>query len=324
MSKRFNPTRLLAASFIFLAQCSAPPTRSTLSAFESSLGEWVSDPAFSRGPSILAGFDPPKQEASWEADAWALLGVKVEHDGSSDVWYVRLSSLPPRTDDQGRTEPLKPRRFTVPISAGSVKGGTSYMSSVGRMRIELFDQDGELLRSSIRVMPQSCPTPSLQALCADFQANPDASADGVVTLMSTLLPMGTAKAMVPVQEKIRKNVIREPTILTFLLNGLRLKVDAAFTDSRPISLPWSQGVALAPMYMVEAPVNIAGQHVMNCRMLVGPPGSPYHLTAGVLLFEATHPDKPRNKLTIRLLAAQRVTETDECADTTDAAAPTAH
>jgi hypothetical protein len=82
-------------------------------------------------------------------------------------------------------------------------------------------------------------------------------------------------------------------------------VDAAFSDSRRLQIPWSDTLNLAPIHIVEAPVFAAGQHMMNCRMVVGPNGAPYHLTAGVLLFEGTHPDKPGNKLTVRVLAAQR-------------------
>ena len=82
------------------------------------------DPAFRPGMEFLSGFDLPQAGDLWQPDDWTLLGIKVSHGDKRDVWFVRLSTLPPRTGPHGEALPQHPREYVAPFAMGSVKAHT--------------------------------------------------------------------------------------------------------------------------------------------------------------------------------------------------------
>jgi len=243
-----------------------------------------------------------------------LLGIKVQSDQPADnsVWFVRLSTLAPKAD-----QPIKTDEFKVPLGVGNVKTGTSFRAPLGRILLETYDCDGNMLRSSVRTVPQFQPNASLLDLWRTFAAsNPTedvtsastgVTRETVAALLTTIQGMGCSRAIAPIRLAVRAaDVVKKPTVLDVLLNGLRLNLEAEPSDGEVVKMPWSLDAALCPRRETQFPVLLAGQKLFDCRMVVGPANPPYNLLGGVLLFEAVHPDKPSNRLTIRVLAAKRL------------------
>ena len=272
----------------------------------------IDDPSFTAGKNILTGFDEPRGDVAWRADDWVLLGVKVTHPDETSVWFVRLSTLPDKAD-----QPTPPggREFTVPFAVGNVRSGAKFTAPTARVLIETFDREGTLLRSSVRSVPQMNRSANLFDVLMEMRAQiasdsaqdqdvPRMSNDNLAGLMVMLQSMGCSRAIAPIREAVRRDVVRTPTVLGILLGGLRLKVEADITETELVGSPWSSDAALAPRREAQFPVAISGQKLFDCRMVVGPSNPPYNLLGGALLFEAAHPEKPDNRLTVRVLAAK--------------------
>lgn len=309
---------------LLLAGCSSPPLMPAASTFAPVNESLNVDPSFKLGLDILSGFDQPHADAAWQSDDWVLLGVKVDTADTkqSNVWFVRLSTLPPRviapTQANSRAVGSAEQEFKVPFGLGTVKTGSTFTALRGRLMVETYDRDGVLLRSSVRVVPQFRANTSLFDICriepaiAESSAEPPPGSDPAdhplradAPLMMMLETLGCAQALAPIRDAVRHSVIKKPSLLGFVFNGLRLNVDAQIVESELVKSPWSSEAALAPRHEAQFPVSLAGQHLFDCRMVVGPSSPPYNLTGGVLLFEAVHPEDTQNRLTIRVLAAKR-------------------
>ena len=317
---RPNYRGMLIGACLLLAGCSSPPLMPAASTFAPVDDSPNVDPSFKLGLEILSGFDQPQTNADWQSDDWLLLGVKVDaaNTKESNVWFVRLSTLPPKATPPTTSAPAASatQEFKIPFGIGSVKTGSTFTAPRGRLMVETYDRDGVLLRSSVRVVPQFRANASLFDIC---RSEPDAGADDSscndsdnhplradAPLMMMLETLGCAQALAPIREVVRHTVIKKPSILGFVFNGLRMNVDAQITESELVRSPWSPEAALTPRHEALFPVSLAGQHLFDCRMIVGPPDPPYNLTGGVLLLEAVHPEDTQNRLTIRVLAAKRL------------------
>ncbi|MCI0677371.1 MAG: hypothetical protein L0Y42_16545 [Phycisphaerales bacterium] len=260
----------------------------------------------------MKGFDEPQSNVVWEPDAWMLLGVKVvANDADDEVWFVRLSTLEDSKSRQG----VSVRKFKLPFGIGPLSPGMSFTSPVGRVLVEIYDQQGTLLRSSVRLVPLGFPNASILDSCtrSDFQESttvegqPQVNRQSIASLMATLQTLGTARALFPIRASVRDHdIFKKPSVLSVLLAGLQVHLQAHIVESEMVKSPWSLEAALIPRQEAQFPVSIAGQKVFDCRVVVGPPNPPYNLLGGVLLFEAVHPENTAKRLTIRVLAAKRM------------------
>ena len=91
---RLEYFRFLTVGCLFVAGCASPAADRLTSSFDTLAETYPIDPSFKIGLGILSGFDPPHVDGNWQADDRVLLGVKVEHGGADDVWFVRVSTLP--------------------------------------------------------------------------------------------------------------------------------------------------------------------------------------------------------------------------------------
>lgn len=274
------------------------------------------DPSFQPGIEFLAGLDNAPAGDSWQPDDWILLGLKLSHDDQQSVWFVRISTLPPKTDAEGHPLPARVREFCMPFGLGSIKPRTRFASLVGRICIETYAHDGEFMQSSVRLIPQASRDASLMDLCQDLQSKsadadsnaPPAPAESIksmAVLAVTLQTIGLCGALEPIREAVREQVLKLPNVIDVILAGLRVRLETHMSPSEVLFMPWLGGGTLGPCEQSRFPVCLAGQPVFDCRLICGPTAPPYHLTAGMLLFEAVHPDKPRNRLTVRVLAAKK-------------------
>jgi hypothetical protein len=244
-----------------------------------------------------------------------LLGIKASHGQEHDVWFVRLSTLPPH-DDQPAGEAAT-RQFSLPFGVGPVKGGTKLTAPFSRVCVETYDANGVFIRSSVRQVPQFAPTISLLDVCKllrpggspstpGLEPKPSSASDGTAGMLIMLRAVTCAGALEPIRASLRKDIVKLPTLVDVLLNGLRINLETDVTDISMVMSPWSIEAALAPSYQSKFPVCLAGQKLFDCRMIVGPTKPPYQLTGGVLMLEAVHPEKPENRVMIRVLAAKRI------------------
>lgn len=280
------------------------------------------DPSFRPGMEFLSGFDVPQAGETWQPDDWVLLGIKVTHEDQSNVWFVRMSTLPPRIDSDGKPIPQRVREFTVPFGVGAVKPRTRFMAPVGRLCIETYDRDGAYVQSSVRSVPECAPIASLMQMCRDLVpkmsiagASTDApesenadnvSPNSLASLTVMMQTVGMCSALQPIRDAVREQVIKVPTLMDVILSGLNLRLEAKMPGTEIVVMPGLNGVFLGPCEQSHFPVCLAGQPLFDCRLISGPTAPPYHLTAGMLLFEAVHPEKPQNRLTVRVLAAKRL------------------
>jgi hypothetical protein len=274
------------------------------------------DPSFQPGIDHLADLDCTQTSEFWKPEDWILLGLKLTHDDQQSVWFVRISTLPPKTDANGVPLPMRAREFYIPIGMGSIKPRTRFSTAVGRICIETFAQDGTFLQSSVRLAPRPAQLASLMEFCEDLQPVSDepgvkaapASPEmikSMATLAVTLQIIGSCGALEPIREAVREQVLNVPDLLDLILSGLKLKLETHMSPTEMLFMPWLAGGTLGPCEQSRFPVCLAGQTVFNCRMVSGSMVSPYHLTGGMLLLEAVHPDKPQNRLTVRVLAAKK-------------------
>jgi len=300
---------LITAFLLVLAACSAPPLVLNI---ESGLREPADvatlDPCFRFGLGILSGFDPPAPETEWEAHDWTLLGVKVTRGTQTDVCFVRLTTLPDETDGFGRTLPTEFRNFVAPLGMGDTKRGQKFKLPVGRVLIKCYNQQGQLTGTSVRMVPRSSPGDSLLETCAMQPADDDVSG-GLLGLTSIVSPIGASGALKPLRELIKRDVVKQPSMIGLLLGGLRLNLRAEVRAKATIDAAWCDEAPLTPRRQLEFPLQIGGQTMLNCRAIVGPADPPYNLTGGILQFEASNPDHPQNRITVRVLAAKRMNRT---------------
>lgn len=318
MGTKYFPLPSILACLL-LTGCSLPARNPA--AFTASNQPASIDPSFMPGKGILSGFDEPETAASWRTDDWVLLGVKVTQPEESNVWFVRLSTLP----DKNETPPTAPptpvtRDFTVPFGVGNVNSGVKFNAPTARVLIETFSDQGTLLRSSVRSVPQMCSNASLLDALMELQPStavsstqsqdkggtPQISRENLAGLMVMLQSMGASRALTPIRDAVRRDVVKKPSLIGMVLGGLRMRVDTEITETEAVASRWSPDAALTPRREAQFPVVLSGQKLFDCRLVVGPANPPYNLLGGVLLFEAVHPEKPDNRLTLRVLAAKRM------------------
>jgi hypothetical protein len=311
---------IFACVLIVLDGCAAPPSGPASTALAPIRENAPLDPSFKQGFGVLSAMFNPRPAEIDKISDWVLLGVKVTKDDHDEVWFVRLSTLPPRDSKTAQASSRFTREFSVPFGIGSVKSGTKLTTPVNRVLVETFDSEGTPLRTSIRSVPRMPEAPSVLDLWREL-AWPTGSLfgdrrvanDSVASMMMTLQSLGTSGALRPIRDAARKDIIKQPKILGLLLNGLRFTVEADFSRSELVKSVDTEDDAAAPRYQIDFPVSLTGQKMFNCRLVCGPPTTPYHLLGGALLFEAVHPDKPRNRLSVRVLAAQTAKATQTLA-----------
>lgn len=301
---------ILACVVVILDGCVTPPSRPASTALCAIAENASIDPSFTHGFDVLSAMLNPRANSSNEISDWLLLGVKVTKADAHDVWFVRLSMLPSKLIDEQTNKPYT-REFSVPFGIGQIKSGTKLTTEVNRVLVETFDHQGTPLRSSVRVVPQLPGNPSLLDLWRelawpsgslfDEKAAPD---NAVAGMMMSLQCLGTARALRPIRDAVKDDVFKKPKILGLLLNGLRFSVEADFSQSELVKSVPAEGSEGSPRYQIDFPVALTGQRMFNCRLICGAPVAPYSMLGGTLLFEAAHPDKPTNRLSVRVLAAQ--------------------
>jgi hypothetical protein len=265
------------------------------------------DPSFQPGMEYLTiTNDTP--DGSWQrADDWVLLGVKVSHHGRDDVWFVRISTHSPPASDSPRFKP-----FVVPLNIGSLKARTLLIAPVGRVCVEVFDENGAFVHTSIRQVPMGSPSASLLDLCKHISVERPGSeeigrtpeqTEALEALMIMLHSIGNSRSLQVIRDATRSDVIEMPSLLSVVISGFKFKVEMDLRHGT-----WRGGMpamlSSAPCDEARFQLRIAGQPMFNGRLVCRAPQPPFHLTAGMLILEAVHPHNPQNRFMLRVLAAK--------------------
>ncbi len=301
------------------AGCNALPSGPLAASFQRTSTTFEVDPSFRAGLGVLAEGEQAAESPSFQPADCLLMGVKVAHGAEQDVWFVRLSlfDLEPQRD-----EPAIPltKEFAVPFGMGGVKTGAKFTAPIGKLLVEMFDEHGTLQRSSLRTVPRvfgswnlldvlsgrGCAVPAAVAAGTANGATAvgDVNMQDLSSVLTVLQMIGGAKSLGPIRDAIRDHIISRPSLLAILLNGLRLKVEAPMELRELVQSPWLTHLALTPREEAKFPVLLSGERLFDCRVVVAPTNPPFNLTAGAVLIEAVHPEKPENRLTLCVLAGK--------------------
>jgi hypothetical protein len=311
---------ILTVCLLLLGGCAMPPGGMNPGTFSAQPAMFEVDPLFKPGMLLLTADTQPKSPAASAADDWVLLGIKVTHEDQQDVWFVRLSGLPVNALSDRPVSPTT-KEFSVPFGVGPVKTGEKFTAPVGKLLIETYDSQGTLLRCSLRTVPNSICGASLLNVLSGCEPLRDVPANGagatvqgddVASMLTMMQLMGGSKALTPIRDSIRDQVVQKPSLIGIWINCLALNVQAKVEQCRMLQSPWTAGGMFAAREEAKFPVILAGQRLFDCRLIVGPTDPPYNLTAGALMFEAVHPEKKQNRLMICVLAAKHEKDEADC------------
>lgn len=262
---------------------------------------------------VLQGRHPSPMAAPIDSSDWLLIGVKVTQASNHDVWFVRLSAVSDSIANDGKSDIPRIKEFTVPFGLGPVKTSAKFLAPIAKLQVETFDEQGELLRSSMRTVPYSrCDATLLDVLRSDSvtDVRGESSLSNLAGMVTLLELTGGSRALLPIGERIREHVLDEPNLIDFLLSGLRLRLETPIEQHQLVCAAWPSETGLIFSQEAAFPVTLAGRKLFDCRLVVGPAVPPYDLLAGTLLIEAVNPEHGENRLKICVLAGRHVDRPD--------------
>jgi hypothetical protein len=267
------------------------------------------DPSFWPGIAQLA---PVRGESGglWQdAKNCVLLGVKVSQRGRDNVWFVRLSSASHEEPQPG----MRLAPFPVPMDIGSLNAKMRLFAPAERVWVETYDQQGTLLQSSIRTVPTEFGSSSAVELCRYIHMHSslrepnvldEINLESLAAVLIRLNTIATSRSVRPIALAVKDHVVRLPNVLEILASGFSRKVQLTVHES--LSQVHSPFVLMGsvPSSEMRFQLRCAGQALFDGRLLCRPPEPPFHLTGGLLVLEAVHPENPHNRLTVRVLASR--------------------
>jgi hypothetical protein len=122
--------------------------------------------------------------------------------------------------------------------------------------------------------------------------------------MVTLQAISECRSIKPIRNTVKANILNLPGVVSLLIAGFKLKPEMALRHemtasgavTSPFNVPWDEALFQ---------LRVAGQPMLNGRLACRSPEPPFHLTGGLLMLEAAHPERPQHRLMVRVLAAKR-------------------
>jgi hypothetical protein len=128
--------------------------------------------------------------------------------------------------------------------------------------------------------------------------------ESLAVVLIRLNTIATSRSVRPVALAVKDDVVRMPNVLEILASGFSRKLQLTVRES--LSQVHSPFVLMGsvPSSEMRFQLRYAGQPLFDGRLLCRPPDPPFHLTGGLLVLEAVHPENPHNRLTVRVLASR--------------------
>ena len=268
----------------------------------------AADPSFQLGMDRLIAPGGTSNDAWRESRDWALLGIKLTRRGQTDVWFVRIST--PAGADASSLPSF--RLFEVPFNIGPLTRQSLLMAHAGRVCVELFDSAGASMQTTITQVPVEGAGYNLLDLCEELNVEQNRTSDiqptskhseALANLVIAMHRIAGSRSLQPVRDAVKADVLNLPGVMNLVLSGFQVKPSMAL---RHVSPRMATGETLfnALSEVVQFQFRLAGHPMINGRMVCREPEPPYQLTGGLLLLEAAHPEKPQNRLMVRVLAAK--------------------
>lgn len=309
MSVRFPG---LLAGLVLLIGCSACTiARPPAELFDDLQEASDVDPSFWPGMQHLAPLSEGAEDSSQEALDCVLLGVKISHDGQESIWFVRLSSSAAEPEPSPHGMRLAP--FALPMDVGSLSTKMKLIAPAEKVWVETYDHQGALVQSSIRSVPTGISPSSVLELCQYMHDHSTSAAtvgeaavnrESLAALLIKLNAIGSSRSLRPIHEVVKKDVLRVPGVLEMVAAGFKRRMQLMVHQSQWQARPLMGLLGHVPSGEMRFQLRYGGQAIFNGRLLCRTPEAPFHLTGGLLMLEAVHPDKPQNRLTLRVLAAK--------------------
>lgn len=331
--------RLGVLACLGLLQCTAVQPVPLHSSFQGVPSAIRIDPQFRDGLERLAATKSWPLSTNADDDDWVLLGVKVQWQEKDEprerIWFVRIvETIDPEEAAGGRVLANRRFEYDVPFGVGAIRPNAKFTIACRRIRIESYDARGEFISQWSRLAPEIFADASVyQALATLPQRGPlglplnrededdlamvrsmpaealeamqRAQDRGMYEMVATLQTLGMTPPLATIRELVKDHVVNMPSIFSFLLSGLKPTVAATLSSATPCEFPWMLDRVHVPAYQAEFATLLAGERMMDCRVIAGPSVPPMDLLGGLLVIEAAHPDVPGNRLTVRVLASSR-------------------
>ncbi len=293
---------------------------------------------------ILKGFDAPQRSETWQVGSEVLYSVRIEGRGPILTRFVhmKLCSLPLQGVKQVRINPSAPaanekevfdihdpaeESYELPVmewtyyASMQLKGAgqqaaTSYTikSSAVVAWMALYDEAGKRLQSHYSLLPESHLRKGLARYCEWAGTLDPSSSAGIAPTaeqmawifesQAALFSFGAVVNSSPVAEPLMKHILPRSTLLGIWLFG---KPKIGFNLGRP-ALESRRLPALAkdrPAWQLPLQIAMNDEPVLQCRVTVTAPESPFDLCAGVVAFEGRLIDNPARRFQMHLIAAGR-------------------
>ena len=313
------PLLSIAAAALAVAgtsACAGPqPTRAWIEQLAVSNAEAAGE--FAGAGRVLATFEPARgDDDPWRRGDEVLFGVELER--GAEAVERRLVLFRVQSEPQGaggaphRAHQQQGRQQQISLTNADGTE-TTLTSGTIEVLVEVFEQDGRAIASSRIAVAEAFLRRGFFAACR--------LADGMVrdiaaghlpardhgTLRNAyvaLLAFVHALRGVPSLEDMLWQVVDKPSILSVLLHGVTMSLNARFDRTEQTAAPTLEASAPHPCYRLPIELSINGVPALFVSLVVAAPTPPLRLAAGVVGLDAMHPTAPERRLRLRLLAAR--------------------
>jgi len=129
---------------------------------------------------------------------------------------------------------------------------------------------------------------------------------GIITILSLAGTIQQSEALAGLRSSPWIDIARWPSLWSMISHvGMRLTIEPNFFLAWPALYDWPGNDEAIGAFEFPMAIKVNGEEALRCRMVVTRPTGPLRLFAGIVYFEAVHPDNPDNRVRVQILAARR-------------------
>jgi len=276
--------------------------------------------AFAAAGRLLSGLDPQEPGGAWRPGDSVLLGVSLaDGRGPERESYIRVTVAEPMRAGNESFTLRDHADFTMKPKNGDPGYTLRAEFDLVMLLVETFDERGEPMSRTTALMPEPCMRYGLtEFIGLEQETDPFGKRSGpIVNGVAAATPdqvrvMAGWLALVRLPEFMRREktvngivqtVIRPPglgSILRHMGVSVSLGLDPEKAEPAAPPAPW-----VGAAYRVPLDVLTNGARATDCELTVTSADPPLGPCNGLLALEASRPDDPGRKLSVRLLAARR-------------------
>lgn len=129
---------------------------------------------------------------------------------------------------------------------------------------------------------------------------------GIITILSLAGTIQQSEALAGLRSSAWIDIARRPSLWSMISHvGMRLTIEPNFFLAWLALYDWPGNDEAIHAFEFPMAIKVNGAEALRCRMVVTPPMGPLRLFAGIVYFEAVHPDKPGYRVRVQVVAARR-------------------